>query len=187
MQSLPSDIDVSNFVLSHMKPSRDLAVALYNIFTSDSDGMRFWLRGENIDSVGVVLDGITCAYGCDNMYMFEILHDGQIIGEIGFATINDKNKSVKIDYWLAPSARNKGLIDKFLPVVEELAFKNMGMNKIVLCIDTENIASRKVAERNGYKLDGILRAEKLWFDGSFHDECEYSKLKSDWSKEGKNA
>ena len=187
MQSLPVEIAVSDFILSHKKPTHDMLVAMYDIFIKDFDNMRFWLRGEKIESVDVIIDAIEKAYACDKMYMFEILYDNRLVGEIGFASIDDKNKFVNVDYWLVPDMRGQGLIDKFLPNIEALAFNNMGMNKIVLGIDSENIASRKIAERNGYGLDGILRAEKLWQDGTVHDECEYSKMKSEWVKENKNA
>ena len=187
MLSLPAEIVVSDFILSHIKPTRDIAMALFGVFSGDFDNMRFWLRGEKMDSVDAVLNGLVRAYNCDKMHMFEIMHGGELIGEIGFASINEKNKTVYVDYWLTPNARGYGIIDKMLPVIEKMAFEDLNMNKVILGIDVENTASRKVAERNEYKLDGVLRENKMWVDGSVHDECVYSKLKSEWIKEQKNA
>ena len=187
MQTLPTEIAVSDFILSHKKPTHDMMVAMCDIFTKDFDNMRFWLRGEKIESEVVVIDAVERAYACDKMHMFEILQANRLVGEIGFASIDDKNKFVNIDYWLSPDMRGQRHIDNFLPIMEMLAFNNLDMNKVVLGIDSENIASRKIAERNDYKLDGILRAEKLWADGTVHDECEYSKLKSEWLKGKRNA
>ena len=175
---LPTDIGISDFVLAHIKPTRDIAMVLFDIFTTDSQNMRFWLRGEKIESGNVVFDGLLRAYESENMYMFEILHNNTLVGEIGFSSIIQKNKTVYVDYWLVPDMRGHRVIDVLLPTIENLAFNNLNMNKVVLGIDAENVASRKVAERNHYKLDGILRGNKIWHDGSFHDECEYSKLKS---------
>lgn len=187
MQLLPTDIVVSNFVLKHMKPTRDIAMALFDIFDADSKNMRFWLRGEKIESGDVIFDGLMRAHESENMYMFEILYNNTLVGEIGFSSIIQKNKTVYVDYWLRPDMRGHRLIDLLLPTIEDMAFNNLNMNKVVLGIDAENIASRKVAERNQYKLDGVLRENKMWHDGSFHDECEYSKLKSEWIKEKRNA
>ena len=88
---------------------------------------------------------------------------------------------------MAPRVRGNKAIDRFLPIIENLAFVNLNMNKVLLGIDVDNIASRKIAERNGYTLNVISKSGKVWADGSTHDECEYSKLKSEWEKENKNA
>ena len=187
MLSLPTEIVGSVFLLRHLQPTRKVAKALYDVFVNDANGMQFWLRGEKIDSVDVVLDGITRAYACENMYMYYILDNGQIVGEIGFASIIKREKAVYVDYWLAPSVRGNKAIDRFLPIIENLAFVSLNMNKVLLGIDVDNIASRKIAERNGYTLNVISKSGKVWVDGSTHDECEYSKLKSEWLKENKNA
>lgn len=187
MHSLPTDIVGAPFSLRHLKPTHDIAMALYDIFCEDFDNMRFWLRGENIDSIDVVLDGIERAYMCDNMYMYYILDKDQIVGEIGFASIFKDDKFAYVDYWLAPNVRGRKIIDGLLPIVEKLAFDNLKMDKVLLCIDVDNVASRKVAERNGYTLNGISKSAKVWIDGSIHDECEYSKLKPELVKEKQNA
>ena len=187
MLSLPQDIAGADYFLRHLKPTRDIAMAVFDVFCKDNENMKFWLRGEDIKSMDIVLDGMKRAYDAENMYMYEIMHNDELVGEIGFVNIIDKNKSGYVDYWLMPKVRGHGLIDVFLPIIEQLAFEILNMNKIVLNIDVANIASRRVAERNGYKLDGVLRQDVLWHDGTLHDNCEYSKLKLEWLKGNKNA
>ena len=67
MQSLPVEIAVSDFILSHKKPTYDMLVAMYDIFIKDFDNMRFWWRGEKIESVDVIIDAIEKADACDKM------------------------------------------------------------------------------------------------------------------------
>ena len=187
MLSLPTAMVGSPFSLRHLEPSRDIAMVLYDVFREDQDNMRFWLRGEKIESADVVLTGIQSAYKCENMYMYYILIQDKIVGEIGFASIDQEKQYAYVDYWLIPSARGQGLINRFLPRMEELAFNILKVEQVLLGIDVDNIASRKIAERNGYTLNGISKSAKIWADGSVHDECKYSKLKSEWLKENKNA
>ena len=52
-------------------------------------------------------------------------------------------------------------------------------HKIRLCCDAENIASRKIAESNKYKLEGFLRQDAKWPDGTLRDKLYFGKLKSD--------
>ena len=187
MLPLPTEIVGSPFALRHLQPTHDIAMGLYDVFVSDADNMRFWLRGEKIKSVDDVLEGLRRAYKCDNMCMYYIMDKDNIVGEIGFASIDRENKSAHIDYWLIPDVRGHGLIDRFLWSIEELAFCMLKLEQVVLGIDVDNIASRKVAERNAYTLKGISKSGKVWADGSLHDECEYVKNKSEWLKEKRNA
>ncbi len=175
MLPLPADIVVPPFALRHLVPTHDIAMALYDVFVGDAENMRFWLRGEKIKSWDVVFKGLERAYKCDNMYMYYIVIKDKIVGEIGFASIEQEKKSAHIDYWLIPSVRGQGLIDRFLPYIEELAFDRLKLKQVVLGIDVDNIASCKIAERNGYTLKGISKSGKVWVDGSLHDECEYVK------------
>ena len=187
MQNLPTEIVGSPFSLRHLSPTREIAMVLFDVFATDFENMRFWLRGKKIESVDNVFDGIKRAYESENMYMYYIMENNKIIGEIGFASIDKDHKSAYVDYWLIPSVRGKKLIDRFLWSIEELAFDILKLKQVLLGIDAENAASRGVAERNGYALDGISKSKKAWADGTFHDECEYSKLKSEWAKDNKNA
>ena len=188
MLPLPADIVGSPFSLRHLPPTRDIAMILYDVFTGDFDNMRFWLRGERIKSVDIVLRGIKRAYESKNMYMYYIVdQDDKIVGEIGFASIMRESKSVYVDYWLMPEFRGRRLIDRFLWGIEELAFDRLKVNRVILGIDVDNVASRKVAERNGYVLNGVSESGKVWVDGSKHDELNYVKNKSEWLKENRNA
>lgn len=187
MLPLPTDMVGSPFSLRHLSPTRDIAMVLYDVFVNDADNMRFWLRGEKIKSDSIVLKGLKRAYECDNMFMYYIMVQDKIVGEIGFASIDQENKSAYIDYWLIPEVRGQRLIDRFLPRIEELAFNVLKLKQVVLGIDVDNIASRKIAERNGYTLNGISKSGKVWIDGSLHDECEYVKKKTQWLKEKRNA
>ena len=40
----------------------------------------------------------------------------------------------------------------------------------------ENIASRRVVEKNGFKLEGV-REKSIYKNGIVYDECIYGKLK----------
>ena len=187
MQPLPTEIVGSPFSLRHLSPTREIAMVLYDVFRADFDNMRFWLRGKNIESVDEVFDGIKRAYESENMYMYYIMENNKIIGEIGFASIDQEKKSAYVDYWLIPNVRGRGLIDRFLWGIEELAFDILKLKQVMLGIDVDNTASRRVAERNGYALNGISKSSRAWADGTLHNECEYSKLKSEWVKDNKNA
>ena len=63
-------------------------------------------------------------------------------------------------------------------------FKNLNINRIQIKCDQRNISSSRLAEKCGYKLDGMLRENS--FNEYFNDlknTLVYSKLRSEYKKE----
>jgi len=55
--------------------------------------------------------------------------------------------------------------------------------KTQICTNKNNTASRKLAERCGYQLDGIMRDDCLCASGkTLGSTAIYSKLRSEWKK-----
>ncbi|CAM4322621.1 GNAT family N-acetyltransferase [Weissella hellenica] len=61
----------------------------------------------------------------------------------------------------------------------ELGFTEYEVNKIEIHAAVENTRSNKVAERAGFHLDGLIRANERLEDG-YHDGYIWTLLKSDW-------
>lgn len=59
-------------------------------------------------------------------------------------------------------------------------FLELGLNKIWLCVDFDNIVARKLYEKLGFKLEGILRKD-IYFKGKMVDRCIYGIIKEEWS------
>ena len=112
--------------------------------------------------------------------MYGIFRGNELLGEIGLSGIDVKNQTAEIGYWLKPSARGYGLIDKLIPTIEKLGFETLNLRKINIWCDADNIASRRHAEKNNYVLEGIQRERKLWPDGSVHSTAMFGKLKSEY-------
>jgi len=78
------------------------------------------------------------------------------VGGIGAGAIDD-NGIVEIGYWLRADARGRGLTTRALRLVAGWALAN-GASRVQLRAAVENEASRRVAERAGFTLEGVLRS-----------------------------
>lgn len=58
----------------------------------------------------------------------------------------------------------------------KLAFEILGITRIMATTFDKNIGSRKVLEKNGFKLEGI-REKAIYKNGIVYDECIYGKVK----------
>nr|WP_281251953.1 GNAT family protein [Vibrio salilacus] len=56
-------------------------------------------------------------------------------------------------YWLSQSHRGKGIMPR---VVHQIVFEELNMEKVQLSAAVDNHASRRVAEKVGMVLEGIL-------------------------------
>jgi RimJ/RimL family protein N-acetyltransferase len=57
----------------------------------------------------------------------------------------------------------------------------MGLNKIFLITNEDNIAAQKVYEKCGFVKEGQLRNEYKTSEGIFMDRIYYGLLKSEWN------
>jgi RimJ/RimL family protein N-acetyltransferase len=58
-----------------------------------------------------------------------------------------------VSYWLAATARGRGHASRALQLVSRLAFDQLGLDQLRLWTHVDNVASRHVAERAGFRRD----------------------------------
>jgi RimJ/RimL family protein N-acetyltransferase len=80
----------------------------------------------------------------------------EVLGSIGL-TWNATRDVVEIGYWLRACARGRGLTTRALTLVTRHAVE-AGAARVQLRADVENVPSRRVAEKAGFTLEGILRS-----------------------------
>lgn len=113
---------------------------------------------------------------------FGIFYQNKLIGSIGFNKFDWKCRKTEIGYWLAKDFSGKGVITKACKVLINYAFDELQMNRIEIRCATENVRSRAIPERLGFKLEGILR-QALWRHTRLYDDAIYGLLKEDWNSD----
>jgi RimJ/RimL family protein N-acetyltransferase len=89
------------------------------------------------------------------------------------------NETAEVSYFLRESARGRGLATRAVLLVSRWAFDELGIERIELRAHPENEASRRVAERAGFVLEGTERASRAWPDGTRFDSLVFSRLRGD--------
>ena len=91
-----------------------------------------------------------------------VLYQNEVAGNVSFNTINHDLQKIEIGYWLRSDLQGKGIISKSLTKLIDYAFSELNMRKVQISAAVDNQASRRVCERLGFKLEGIItRAENL--------------------------
>lgn len=84
-----------------------------------------------------------------------------------------------VGYWVAPQARGRGVASEALVVLSTWAFESLGLGRVELATDPENVASQRAAEKAGFQRECVLRALLPDRDGGRRDGVMFSLLPSD--------
>ena len=104
--------------------------------------------------------------------------DGEFLGLALAPRIEREARTAELGYIVAPSARGQGVATTALRLLTDWAFEELGALRLELLVGVENRASKRVAERNGYRLEGVLRS--LYFKQDLREDTEiWSRLASD--------
>jgi RimJ/RimL family protein N-acetyltransferase len=100
------------------------------------------------------------------------------LGSIGIHRINRDEGRCDIGYFLAPWARGRGVMTEAVRLLSGWIFETLPVERIEITIEPGNVASRAVAERAGYELEGVLRSHTL-IKESRRDMAIYSLLRGE--------
>ena len=82
--------------------------------------------------------------------------DDRVFGSIGLRW-NDQHDVAEVGYWLRSDARGRGLATRALVLATKIALDE-GAARVQLRAAVGNEASRRVAEKAGFRLEGVLRS-----------------------------
>ena len=88
-------------------------------------------------------------------------------------------RAFEIGYWLRLSAVGHGYATESTRLLSDFALSHLQARRVALRCDARNDASRRVAERAGFALEGRLRNVRLAPDGSVSDELIYAIVPAD--------
>ena len=84
--------------------------------------------------------------------------DGALVGTVGLLRPDWEHRTVEIGYWVAPWGRGDGAAARAVALLAPWAIRELGFARVACDVDADNAASRRVAERAGFVLDGTLRS-----------------------------
>jgi RimJ/RimL family protein N-acetyltransferase len=110
---------------------------------------------------------------------FAVIGDaGQFLG-LGLAPqIDSAAGELELGYIVAGPARGRGVATEILRLLTRWAFSDPRLLRIYLIIDLENHASHRVAQRCGYRREGVMRSIHVK-QGRRIDAALWSRLPTD--------
>lgn len=106
--------------------------------------------------------------------------DGQVAGWVTLTITERWHHSASVGYALAPAFHGRGIMPAALARVIPIAFDPVGLavERLEAVAAVENVASRRVLEKSGFRFEGIARGY-LIIAGARIDHARYGLLRSD--------
>lgn len=105
--------------------------------------------------------------------------DDEYVGTISLKNIDRKNGNAEYAIVTSKRAHGKGLARRASEEILAVGFDELGLERIYLCVTTDNVPANKLYQRLGFAEEGVWKRHLL-IDGAFHDLRWYGLLKEDY-------
>lgn len=105
-------------------------------------------------------------------------HSGRLVASVGLHRTDWLLPKTEVGYWVRTSETGKGFASEGVTALTVWALDILGAKRVELVTDERNLGSRRVAERCGFNLEGIVRNSMQSPDGALRSSCIYAKLAS---------
>jgi ribosomal-protein-serine acetyltransferase len=102
----------------------------------------------------------------------------------GYFLIREIEKEAQwaeIGYMIGADWQGKGITSSICNMLIEELFDQYHMKKVVICCNDDNLASIGVANKLGFKLEGIIRNHYV-VNNKLRNMCYYGLLKEEWKR-----
>ncbi|GHU34205.1 hypothetical protein FACS1894105_00570 [Clostridia bacterium] len=150
---------------------------------ADADAFKWYIgyeKAPNTATTKIILQNQIRDFEKARMYCWVIADrkTNQAIGRIHLSSFDNNNTCANIGYFLSRKYWQQGITSACVAPVVKFGFEKLSLKRIDTKVETNNIGSWKVLEKNGFLREGTLRQCFLLKDG-LHDCYLYAKLSAD--------
>lgn len=155
-------------------------------FFSDPAFPRFmtWAEHKELDETRKFLRDIETRRQAQQSMTWAVTKDGVIVGCIGLLDLTFQLRALRVNraelgYWTAPHAQGQGVAYRASAAAMRWAFETLGLHRITVGCVADNLASRKVIERLGFRFVARLE-EDCWREERWWDVLRYHLRAEEW-------
>jgi RimJ/RimL family protein N-acetyltransferase len=106
---------------------------------------------------------------------YAVMRGDRYLGSSGLSEINLEHRVGSLGYWIRSSETGRGAATAAARAVADAGFEHLGLQRIEIMAAVGNTASRRVAEKLGAEMEGVLRRRQV-LDGVPVDCALYALL-----------
>jgi RimJ/RimL family protein N-acetyltransferase len=86
---------------------------------------------------------------------------GAVLGSVTLHWVDIDQAVAEVGYWVARDRRRRGIASRAVRLVARWGFEQCGLERLQLRADLLNLPSRRVAEKAGFREEGVLRSVRF--------------------------
>ena len=162
------------------------ALEIHAAVSESQDEAAHWLvdlKGLSLIDVEDYIASQPQMWNEDKAFNFVVLEtvSNRIIGGCGLTQINRRHRFCNLYFWIRTGATGHGYATRAIILMARFAFDSLGMQRMEIVIEPENLASLRVAEKTGAISEGYLR-NRLYNRGESKDAVIFSLVPEDLPK-----
>lgn len=109
-------------------------------------------------------------------YNYSIIYNNTVVGGCEIRVYQDAPHIGELGYFVDRSFFNKGIASEAVKELEKISFEKLGLVRLEIRMDPRNKASEKVAIKNNFKKEGLLK-KVVKFNNDYFDNLIYAKVR----------
>lgn len=122
---------------------------------------------------GLVQNGTGAWWGIYN------IADDSFCGAGGYNSLEKEHQKAEIGFWLVKEKWGRGIMKEVMPLIFELGFSDLNLNRIEGYVLSANDKCKKALEKINFTHEGTMRQFEFR-NGEWIDVDIYALLKSEW-------
>jgi len=159
------------------------AAAMHAAVNESQNEVPLWLsdlKGLSLPDVQEYITSQPATWNEDRAYNFTVLESSSnnFLGGCGLTRINRRHRNCNLYYWIRTGATGHGYATRAVILMARFAFDSLGMQRMEIVVEPDNLASLRVAEKAGAISEGYLR-NRLFNRGEPRDAVMFSLVPMD--------
>lgn len=139
-----------------------------------------WAAGQTKDDTRRFVERSLQKFAAGDGFEAGVLVGGELGGMLGLHYLDRAVGSTELGYWLARGLRGQGVMTRAIGGLLPLLYEGYGLNRVEIRCHPDNLKSRRVAERLGFRYEGTLRAVHAGAAGHPTDAMVFGMLRAEW-------
>ena len=158
---------------------------LYQLIAANRDHLAPWLPwagGQTLEGTVEYIRMLRRQEAANDGFQAGVLVEDEIVGMVGFHSVNWPHGSTSIGYWLDEGHQGRGLMTRAVHTLVNHAFGVWDLHRVEIQAAVDNRRSRAIPERLGFREEGVRReAERI--GERYNDLAVYAMLAPEWVQE----
>lgn len=159
----------------------DDAEEIFAVVEENRERLREWMPWVDAStSPGDTRTFIERERAADGLDALGVFVEGRYVGGIGIR-VDALDGAAEIGYWIGAAWEGRGLVTRACRGLIAHAFGELGLHRVSIRVAPDNLRSRAIPERLGFRREGVMREAGRTDARGFVDLVVYGLLDREWA------